>query len=209
MSIEDLKKSVQKWKETVDANAFADSVGVFAESTVSASPIIDKASTWAAAGTATIAGLAITNIDKMTGIYSPLEVKWLFSFLAISIFFAILQKYLAIWCATSLCIAEEIKKKFPNVLSTHGEHEKKIKEMSEKHNLGINAEYDFTKVLTTYISLFPKLAQFFYRSRFERAISDRNYSHQKLIHLFFYQSISAFIQYLAILIFICLAAVFV
>ena len=67
MSTEDLKKSVQSWKEIVDTNAFADSVGVFAESTVSASPIIDKASTWAAAGVATVAGLAITNIDKMTG----------------------------------------------------------------------------------------------------------------------------------------------
>ena len=90
MSTEELRKYVQDWKETVDNNAFADSVGAFAESTVSASPIIDKVSTWAAAGTATVAGLAITNVDKMTSVYSSSEIKWLFSFLAVSLFFSLI-----------------------------------------------------------------------------------------------------------------------
>ena len=86
---------------------------------------------------------------------------------------------------------------------------KKIKEVSDKHNLGIKAEYNFANVLKAYIKLFPRWALFILKSRLERAAKDRNYSHKKLVHLFFYQSISALIQYLAILVFICMAAVFV
>jgi hypothetical protein len=68
MSTEKLKESVQDWKDTVEANAYADSIGAFAESIVSASPIVDKTSTWAAAGVAAVAGLLITNIDKITSV---------------------------------------------------------------------------------------------------------------------------------------------
>ncbi|MEK7321806.1 MAG: hypothetical protein AABZ84_01850 [Pseudomonadota bacterium] len=209
MSIEELKKSVQDWKETVDANAFADSVGAFAESTVSASPIIDKASTWAAAGTATVAGLAITNIDKMISVYSAHEVKWLFSFLAISIFFALIQKYFAIACEASLKVVEELHSRFPRVLTVYEENEKQIDEISKKYDLGIKAQYDFSKVLESYINLFPKWSLLLLRSRFRKSIADRNYSHTKLVAMFVTQNGCAFIQYLAILVFVCLAATFV
>ena len=209
MSTEELRKSVQDWKETVDNNAFADSVGAFAESTVSASPIIDKVSTWAAAGTATVAGLAITNVDKMTSVYSSSEIKWLFSFLAVSLFFSLIQKYLAMTCSTSLKVMEELRAKFPPVLSIYEEHETKIEKMSEEHDLNIKAEYDFNKVIEAYINLYPKWSLLLLRSRFEKSIADRNYSHKKLVGIFINQSTCAFIQFLSVLIFVCLSAIFV
>lgn len=208
MSTEKLKKSVANWKETVDANAFADSVTAFAESTASASPLIDKISTWAAGGTATVAGLAITNIDKMSTAYNICEVKWLFSCLALSIIFAILQKYLSLICAGSLQVSAAIKNSLPAVLETFSEHEQKIKEMSDAHNLDIKAEYDFSKVLQAYLALFPKWSLFFLKSKFNKSIADRNYPHKSLITSFVTQSFCAFIQYLLIVVFVGLAAIF-
>ena len=124
MHKKELKKSVEDWKEIVDTNAFADSIAAFTESTISASPIIDKVSTWAAVGTATVAGLAITNIDKMASVYSSYEIKWLFSCLALSIAFALIQKLMSLACVTSLKVLEEIKNRFPPVLETYSEHKK-------------------------------------------------------------------------------------
>lgn len=184
MSTEKLKESVAKWKEIVDANAFADSVAAFAESTASVSPLIDKVSTWVAAGTATVAGLAITNIDKMSTAYNTCEVKWLFSCIAVSMIFALIQKYLSLVCAGSLQVSSAIKNSLPMVLETFDEHETKIKEMSDTHNLDIKAEYDFSKVLQTYLGLFPKWSQLFLKSKFNKTIADRNYPHKALIPSF-------------------------
>jgi hypothetical protein len=209
MGSEELKKSIGTWKEIVDLNAFVDSVGAMAESTAMASPIIDRMSTWAAAGVATIAGLAITNIDKMISVYSRHEVKYLLSFLAISIFFAIIQKYFASLCESSLRVSDEIKSKLPQVLSVYEQQEKQIQEISEKHDLDIKAEYDFAKVVLAYMNLYPKWALLIARSIFKKATTDRNYSHKNLIKMFVYQTSCAFLQYIAILVFVILSAVFV
>lgn len=208
MSKKELKESVENWKEIVNSNAFADSIAAITESTISASPLIDKVSTWAAAGTAAVAGLAITNINKMSPVYDPTEIKWLFSCLAFSIGFALVQKLMSLSCITSLKVSEEVKNRFPPVLKTYGEHENDIEKISQEHNLGVRTEYDITKVLDSYIKLYPKWTLFFIKSKFEKATKDRMYAHKLVISRFTAQVLFAFLQFLFILIFISLATIF-
>ena len=205
MSKEDLIKSVEDWKDIVETNAYADSVGAFAESFVSSSPIIDKTSTWAGAGTAAVAALSITNIDKMLSIFSASEVKCLFSILAISILFSLIQKYLSSICASSLNVSEQLKLKFSDVMKVFDDHEKQIEEISKKHELGLKAEFNLNKLIEAYVSLFPKWYLFFIKAKIEKSFTDRNYGHKFIVNLFIAQSSCMFLQFISILLFVIAA----
>ncbi|MBE3919666.1 hypothetical protein HJ091_22715 [Vibrio parahaemolyticus] len=128
----ELEKSLESWKTITDENAHYDSIGALAEATVSTSPIIDTLSTWAAAGSAAVAGLSITNIDKMANFYDHSELKVLFSCLAASLLFALFQKYFAMLCSLSISSSTEVRARLAPVIDNFEQHANSIEEMAEK-----------------------------------------------------------------------------
>jgi hypothetical protein len=205
---EELQQSVEAWKNSVEAQAFGESISVFGESTVAPSALIDKISTWAAAGTAAVAGLVITNIDKMASVYSLFEIKWMLYLLAMSIALALIQKILHSICESALKVSIEVRTRIPPILKKFRKSAAKIEQMSDAHGLGVNADLDFDMIVARYIELFPSWILIFRRSQFEKSASDTTYAQGLLMGYFAYQVLVAVLQYIAIFIFILLAAIY-
>jgi hypothetical protein len=77
------------------------------------------------------------------------------------------------------------------VLGVYEDHKKQIEEISRQHDLGIKTEYDFDKIKELYISLIPKWALIFMRTRVEKSLTDRNFGHKSIVKIFFIQSTCA------------------
>jgi len=204
-----LEQSIEDWKKIVEENAHANLIGSLAESLVSASPSIDKASTWAAAGTAAVAGLAISNMDGLISIYSAKEIKILIGLLAASLVFSLIQKYLSVACASALIVSNEVQMRFKHVLDEFEKHEASIEEMAKRNEMPVRAGIDFNKVLDSFFDLYPKWIKFIFKKMFSKSRTDRNYGHKIIVNFYVYQGLFAFFQFILMILFIAFAAAYV
>ncbi|WP_447734929.1 hypothetical protein [Aeromonas veronii] len=90
-------KSVEDWRNIVVLNAESNSLNSFVDSVVSSSPDIDNMSRWALGASGAIAGLIISNIDKVgSAFYNSFEIKLMLLMLVISILCGLGQRSLAV-----------------------------------------------------------------------------------------------------------------
>ena len=208
-SEEELKKSIEDWRDIVVFNAHNDSLRAFSDATISASPDLDKASGWALATSGAIAGLLVSNADKIIGHYYQLEnVKLMLLLLTVSILCGLAQKTLAVSCATHLSVSDAISLKIKDVLSLYSEHEKSIQDMIEKNNLDVSIDFDFKKVILSYANLSPFYIRWFVRKVTAKAFEDPEYSCRRILSVFYRQNIWLILQALAFILFILEAILF-
>ncbi|MDE1237083.1 hypothetical protein [Vibrio aestuarianus] len=205
----ELEKSLESWKTITDENAHYDSIGALVEATVSTSPIIDKLSTWAAAGSAAVAGLSITNIDKMANFYDHSELKVLFSCLAASLLFALFQKYFAMLCSLSISSSTEVRARLAPVIDNFEQHANSIEEMAEKNGLAIKPEFDLMKSISSFQELYPWYIKLVLNRPMNKAKENRNYHHKRMVVTHFWQGMTLFVQYLILVAFVGMSAVYI
>jgi len=113
---EELIESVESWRDIVVLNAKNDSLNAFADAVVSSSPDIDKMSGWALGAAGAIAGLMVTNIDKVgSKFYDTTEIKIMLLILVLSILCGLGQKSLAVSCAVHIKVKEVLSVKLKGV----------------------------------------------------------------------------------------------
>ncbi|NOH77898.1 hypothetical protein F0247_23050 [Vibrio crassostreae] len=205
----ELEKSLENWKKITDDNAHYDSIGAMAEATVSTSPIIDKLSTWAAAGSAAVAGLSVTNIDKMANFYDHSQLKVLFSCLAASLFLALIQKYYAMLCSLSISTSTEVRARLAPVLDSFEEHATAISEMSDKNGLAIKTEFDLMKTVASFQELYPWYIKLILNRPMKKLKEDRSYNHQRMLITHFWQGMTLLGQYLLLVAFVVMSAIYI
>ncbi|WP_068977558.1 hypothetical protein [Aeromonas sp. EERV15] len=205
----DLEKSLESWKAITDENAHYDSVGALAEATVSTSPIMDKLSTWAAAGSAAVAGLSVTNVDKMAHFYEQSELKVLFSCLAASLLFSLFQKYYAMLCSLSISSSIEVRERLVPIIDDYEQHVQKIEEMAERNGLDIKTEFYLMKSISSFQDIFPWYMKLILNKAMSKIKENRNYHHKRMLVNYFWQSVTLFIQYFALVVFVSMSAVYI
>lgn len=203
-----LKSALDSWRAITDENAHYDTIGALAEATIATSPIMDKLSTWAAAGCAAVAGLVIANIDKVVSIYNYSELRVILSCLVISLFLAIAQKYFATMCSLKLAVGSEVKERLATVLDNFDRNSEKIESIAEKNNLKIQLEFDLMKTVDAYLNLTPGYMRIFTKRGTDKAKKDKAYTYKKMLTMYFWQSTCLFLQLISLATFVLMATLY-
>lgn len=202
---EKLIKSVESWRNIVELNAKNDTLNAFADAIVSSSSYIDKNSGWALGAAGAIAGLIITNIDKLAKLFDNAEIKILLVALVISILCGLAQKFLASLCAVHLKVKEATSIKLKEILTAFESSELSITEMAKEHKLDISIEFDIEAAMQKFFEILPFYIKWLMKKESYKSMVDPEYSPKKIMAAFYRQNIWVFLQTISFLSFIIFA----
>ncbi|WP_299574156.1 hypothetical protein [uncultured Shewanella sp.] len=205
---EKLIQSVESWRNIVEINAKNDTLNAFADAIVSSSPDIDKTSGWALGAAGAIAGLIITNIDKLAKFFDIAEIKILLVALIISILCGLAQKLLASLCAVHLKVKEVTSVKLKEILTVFESSESSITEMATEHKLDIVVEFDIEAVMQRFVEISPFYIKWLIKKESYKSMADPEYSPKKVLATFYRQNLWVFLQTISFVSFIMFSVLF-
>ncbi|MDO7085718.1 hypothetical protein WNY51_07095 [Pseudocolwellia sp. AS88] len=186
---ENLKKSVENWRDIVVFNAKNDSLRAFVDSVVSSSSDIDKTSNWAIGVAGAISGLLITNLDKLTPKFFEIsEIKILLIILVSSILCGLAQKSLALTCSVHLKVTEATANKLKEIIDTFESSEASIQKMIDDHQLDTDIEFDIYKVIERFVNLSPFYIKWYAQKETQKVLSDPEYNSKKTLRSYYRQN---------------------
>lgn len=173
-------KSVEDWRKIVVLNAESNSLNSFVDSVVSSSPDIDNMSRWALGASGAIAGLIVSNIDKVaSAFYNSFEIKLMLLMLVISILCGLGQRSLAVLCAIHIKIKEALSIKLKEILAGFDADAIPIKEMAENHDLDISVELNLESVITKFIEISPRSIRYLIKKESAKSMTNPAHSAEK------------------------------
>ncbi|ACH64093.1 hypothetical protein VFMJ11_A0720 [Aliivibrio fischeri MJ11] len=199
------KSLLDKQKLNKDRTSY-NSISAISESLISTSPTIDKLSTWVAVGSAAVVSLVITNVDKMAKFYSNEHIKILMICLAISLLFALLQKYFAMKCSLSLIVVDEMKNRLSPILEKYQEETSNIQKELTDSGLKIENDFSVTKALEDFQKMLPWYAGISLSRSLKRNKKNVKISHVNRVVNHFWQSFFMSAQFLLLIIFVFMSA---
>ncbi|HEA3131028.1 TPA: hypothetical protein RVR73_002342 [Aeromonas hydrophila] len=203
-------KSVEDWRNIVVLNAESNSLNSFVDSVVSSSPDIDNMSRWALGASGAIAGLIISNIDKVgSAFYNSFEIKLMLLMLVISILCGLGQRSLAVLCAIHIKIKEALSIKLKEILADFDADAMLIKEMAENHDLDISVELNLESVITTFIEISPRSIRYLIKKESAKSMANPVHSAEKILGIYYRQNIWLLFQGVFFIAFILCAVVFI
>ncbi|MCR3936994.1 MULTISPECIES: hypothetical protein [Aeromonas] len=203
-------KSVEDWRNIVVLNAESNSLNSFVDSVVSSSPDIDNMSRWALGASGAIAGLIISNIDKVgSAFYNSFEIKLMLLMLVISILCGLGQRSLAVLCAIHIKIKEALSIKLKEILADFDADAMLIKEMAENHDLDISVELNLESVITTFIEISPRSIRYLIKKESAKSMTNPVHSAEKILGIYYRQNIWLLFQGVFFIAFILCAVVFI
>ena len=203
---EKLIESVENWRDLVELNAKNDSLNAFADAIVSSSPDIDKTSSWALGAAGAIAGLMITNIDKVgVKFYDTTEIKVMLLALVVSILCGLAQKFLASLCAVHLKVKEATSAKLKEIIAVFEASESSINKMIEEHKLDIAVEFDIESVLKRFVDISPFYIKWLIKKEATKSMADPEYNSKKIMAAFYRQNTWVLVQAISFISFILFA----
>lgn len=205
---EKLIESVESWRDIVELNAKNDSLGAFADAIVSSSPDIDKTSGWALGAAGAIAGLMVTNIDKVGAkFYDITEIKIMLLALVLSILCGLAQKFLASLCSVHLKVKEVLSVKITEVIATFESSESSIEKMIEEHKLDIAIEFDLATVIERFVEVSPFYIKWLIKKETAKSMAEPEYSSKKIMATFYRQNTWLLFQAIFFISFILFAVI--
>ncbi|MNE06458.1 hypothetical protein D3C80_990470 [compost metagenome] len=202
-------KSVEDWRNIVVLNAENNSLNSFVDSVVSSSPDIDNMSRWALGASGAIAGLIISNIDKVgSAFYNSFEIKLMLLMLVISILCGLGQRSLAVLCAIHIKIKEVLSIKLKEILADFDADAMPIKEMAENHDLEISVELNLESVITTFIEISPRSIRYLIKKESAKSMANPVHSAEKILGIYDRQNIWLLFQGVFFIAFILCAVFF-
>ncbi len=203
-------KSVEDWRKIVLLNAESNSLNSFVDSVVSSSPDIDNMSRWALGASGAIAGLIVSNIDKVgSAFYNSFEIKLMLLMLVISILCGLGQRSLAVLCAIHIKIKEALSIKLKEILADFDANAIRIKEMAENHDLDISVELNLESVITKFIEISPRSIRYLIRKESAKSMTNPAHSAAKILRIYYRQNIWLLFQGVFFIAFILCAVVFI
>lgn len=203
-------KSVEDWRKIVVLNAESNSLSSFVDSVVSSSPDIDNMSRWALGASGAIAGLIVSNIDKVgSAFYNSFEIKLMLLMLVISILCGLGQRSLAVLCAIHIKIKEALSKKLKEILAGFDADAIPIKEMAENHDLDISVELNLESVITKFIEISPRSIRYLIKKESAKSMTNPAHSAEKILGIYYRQNIWLLFQGVFFIAFILCAVVFI
>ena len=200
-----LIQSVESWRNLVELNAKNDSLNAFADAIVSSSPDIDKTSSWALGAAGAIAGLMITNIDKLAKIYDISEIKFMLIALIVSILCGLAQKFLASLCSVHLKVKEVTSVKLKEVIAVFESSESSINKMIEEHKLDMVVEFDLEAVMQRLVDISPFYIKWLIKKETHKSMADPEYMSKKILSTFYRQNTWVLFQTISFISFILFA----
>lgn len=202
-------KSVEDWRNIVVLNAENNSLNSFVDAVVSSSPDIDNMSRWALGASGAIAGLMISNIDKVgSAFYSSFEIKLMLLMLVISILCGLGQRSLAVLCAIHIKIKEVLLIKLKEILADFDADAMPIKEMTENHDLEISVELNLESVIATFIEISPRSIRYLIKKESVKSMTNPVHSAEKILKIYYRQNIWLLFQGVFFIGFILCAVMF-
>lgn len=202
-------KSVEDWRKIVVLNAESNSLNSFVDSVVSSSPDIDNMSRWALGASGAIAGLIVSNIDKVgSAFYNSFEIKLMLLMLVISILCGLGQRSLAVLCAIHIKIKEALSIKLKEILAGFDADAIPIKEMAENHDLDISVELNLESVITKFIEISPRSIRYLIKKESAKSMTNPAHSAEKILEIYYRQNIWLLFQSVFFIAFILCAVVF-
>lgn len=202
---EELIQSVEKWRNIVELNAKNDSLNAFSDAIVSSSPDIDKTSSWALGAAGAIAGLMITNIDKLSKFYDIAEIKIMLIALVVSILCGLAQKFLASLCSVHLKVKEVTSIKLKEVIAVYESSESSINKMIEEHKLDMAVEFDIGAVMQRLVDISPIYIKWLIKKETSKSMTDPEYSPKKILATFYRQNTWVLFQTISFISFLLFA----
>lgn len=206
-------KSVEDWRKIVVLNAESNSLNSFVDSVVSSSPDIDNMSRWALGASGAIAGLIVSNIDKVgSAFYNSFEIKLMLLMLlmlVISILCGLGQRSLAVLCAIHIKIKEALSIKLKEILADFDADAIPIKEMAENHDLDISVELNLESVITKFIEISPRSIRYLIKKESAKSMTNPAHSAEKILGIYYRQNIWLLFQGVFFIAFILCAVVFI
>lgn len=208
-SMEELKKSVQDWRDIVVFNAHNDSLRAFSDALISASPDLNRISGWTLAASGALAGLLISNTENVIGQYYQIDnIKTMLSILVLSILCGLAQKYLATLCEIHSSVSNAISIKLKEAIAQYEEHKKSLEEFMTKHSLDIKVDFDIKHTASRYAELSPFYIRWRVKQVMAKSMEDPEYSCRRILKIFYRQNIWLFLQAIFFICFIIVAILF-
>jgi hypothetical protein len=202
---EKLIQSVENWRNLVELNAKNDSLSAFADAIVSSSPDIDKTSSWALGAAGAIAGLMITNIDKLAKFYEISEIKIMLTVLIVSILCGLAQKFLASLCSVHLKVKEATSLKLKEVIDAFESSESLLNKVINENELDISVKFDIEAAMKRLVDISPFYIRWLIQKETSKAMADPEYSSKKVLRTFYRQNTWVLFQTISFIAFILVA----
>lgn len=150
-----LEKSTQDHKHAVEQAVYERSAETYVDATRRNYEANDKLSTWVMGGSAALLGLFIANIDKVKGTFSTEDIKIMSALVVCSILCGLVQRIFAMRIGFDISASEYARNEAIKIKADFDKQSEKIKEISDKHQLNIEAKLDRSELDRTLRQLFP------------------------------------------------------
>ncbi|MBA2082035.1 hypothetical protein B1J97_09495 [Aeromonas veronii] len=167
-------------------------------------------SRWALGASGAIAGLIVSNIDKVgSAFYNSFEIKLMLLMLVISILCGLGQRSLAVLCAIHIKIKEALSIKLKEILADFDADAMPIKEMAENHDLDISVELNLESVITKFIEISPRSIRYLIKKESAKSMTNPAHSAEKILEIYYRQNVWLLFQGVFFIAFILCAVVFI
>ncbi|WP_417432688.1 hypothetical protein [Kiloniella sp.] len=201
---ESLKKwqdSVQAWAAITKENAEIDVLVGMLTSIASASPIIDKFSTWLLAGSAGIGSLFILNLDRLVPIINSDRIQWALFFLIPSAIFGVFSKLNSLSIQTGVHSTQRMKEILLPIIEKHMGNEDEIGKAAKESNSLIDMTIDFKKIMNEFIDCYPFPVRYFIKKYQKDEDFNQVSAPKKWVRSLIWQSFNTSIQFICVLVF--------
>jgi hypothetical protein len=187
---EELMESTKSWRDIVQLNAKTDSLSAFVDAIVSSSPEVDKISNWTLGAGGAIAGLLITNIDKLGAKYFDLtDIKVMLLILTSSILCGLAQKSLALTCAVHLQVKDVLSVKLKEIMAVFESHEEQIEQQITEHKLDLTIDFNLEEILTRFVELSPFYIKWLVKKQTSKTVADPEYGPRLILKTYYRQNL--------------------
>jgi hypothetical protein len=187
---EELMESTKSWRDIVQLNAKTDSLSAFVDAIVSSSPEVDKISNWTLGAGGAIAGLLITNIDKLGAKYFDLtDIKVMLLILTSSILCGLAQKSLALTCAVHLQVKDVLSIKLKEIMVVFESHEKQIEQQITEHKLDLTIDFNLEEIITRFVELSPFYIKWVVKKQTSKTVADPEYGPRLILKTYYRQNL--------------------
>lgn len=204
----DVLETTTKFKETIESNAYDKTIKIFVAAVLRTHESNDKLSTWAMGGSAAMAGLFLANIDKLQLTFKVSDVKLMLGLIVCSILCGIVQRTFSMKIGFDIKASEYARNEGKTIKDEFDIEANKIKEMSDKHNLNIEAKLELNELNKHFLQLFPAPLSWWMKAAIKRQKQNQIDKSKRELMNYIKQVVWLIIQLLFLLIFVIYSLVF-
>lgn len=205
--VEALKKSLEEWATSVKLNTHQELAKASFMALLHTTSFVDKFSYWLLLLAGATATLIISNLASIHTIVSLSIIKSSLFILILSGIAGLVVKIISIYIGIFVKTNEDITNLFNTIFEKHDAAEEKMEEMAGEITEAPDMEIDFNLVLEEFSQPFPKWYKKKIFKAAEETEKDPLWGYKRNTKLYLGQTIAAFCQVLAFMVFVITIAI--